>query len=258
MAISQIDNDSVPAELPDAAVSNGSVNDERAQPSRKVQTIEVTVFLLLIVPSMALSFLTEKEQNLRFAQMAIGSMLNDIALLSLVLYFIWRNQERVESIGWKFDHFGRDLALGVVLFVPVYLGGNMLANLLHQIGLSAPERQPSFLAVSGLKQLVLSVMIVTIVAVVEETIFRGYLMLRFTGVSAHRSAAVILSSIIFSLGHGYEGMAGTVTVFLLGVLFALIYLWRKSLVAPMVIHFLTDFTSIVLPAVLKVSQTLAG
>jgi membrane protease YdiL (CAAX protease family) len=251
MEISELGNDSTPEALTEDTVRTQDVEHPRVQPSRKVQAIEVAVFLLLIVPSMALSFVTAKEQDLRFAQMAIASMLNDVALLSLVLYFIWRNQEPVESIGWKFDHLGRDVALGLVLFAPVYLGGNALANLFHQIGLSAPATQPSFLAVSGVKQVIVSIMIVTIVALVEETVFRGYLILRFTAVTANRAAAVIVSSILFSLGHGYEGLAGAVTVFLLGVLFALIYLWRKSLVVPIVIHFLTDFTSIVLPALLK-------
>jgi membrane protease YdiL (CAAX protease family) len=202
---------------------------------------------------MVLSFLTGRQADLRFTDMAISSILNDLALLSLVLYFIWRNQESVERVGWNFDHLGRDIMLGLILFLPVFLGGNALANLLHQLGLSAPVRQPSFLAVSGLKQVVLALAIVTVVAVVEETVFRGYLMLRFAAVTGSRSAAVILSSLTFALGHGYEGMAGAISVFVLGVVFALIYLWRRSLVAPIVIHFLTDFTSIVLPALLKES-----
>lgn len=248
MEISEIGDNPAPDSLTQAAERNG-----KPEPSRKIQAVEVAVFLLLIVPSMALSFLAGKEQDLRFAQMAIPSILNDLALLSLVLYFIWRNQEPIESIGWNFAHLGRNITLGLILFLPVYLGGNALANLLHEIGLSAPARQPSFLAVSGLSQVILSLVIVTIVAVVEETVFRGYLMLRFEAVSASRSAAVIFSSLLFSLGHGYEGMAGTITVFVLGFLFALIYLWRKSLIAPIVIHFLTDFTSIVLPALLKIS-----
>ena len=39
-----------------------------------------------------------------------------------------------------------------------------------------------------------------------------------------------------------------ISVFCLGVVFAVVYLWRKSLVAPMIIHFLIDFSSIVMVA----------
>jgi uncharacterized protein len=233
-------------------IENRNASNERLEPlNQKVQLIEVGVFLFLILPSLALSFLTAKQTDLGFLEIAIGSILNDLALLSLVLYFIWRNHEPVGRIGWNFDHLRQDIAWGLILFVPVVFGGNLLESVLHQAGFSAPARTPSFLVMSGSAKVILGFIIVTVVAVVEETIFRGYLMLRLNAVTGRTGAAVLLSSLIFSLGHGYQGTAGTLSVFVLGVVFALIYLWRKSLVAPVVIHFLTDFTSIVLPALLQ-------
>jgi membrane protease YdiL (CAAX protease family) len=85
-----------------------------------------------------------------------------------------------------------------------------------------------------------------VVALAEETIFRSTLILRFEAVTASSAVAVVLSAVIFSLGHGYEGSAGVVTVGVMGLVFALIYLWRRSLVAPIVMHFLQDFISVVL------------
>ena len=41
-----------------------------------------------------------------------------------------------------------------------------------------------------------------------------------------------------------------VTVGTMGLVFAVIYLWRQSLVAPMVMHFLQDFIGIVLAPLL--------
>lgn len=221
------------------------------EPGRKVQLLEVAVFLFLIVPSMAVSFLTVRQVGLSFMQVAVSSILNNLALLSLVFYFISRNEEPVRRVGWNFDQLGRDVAWAVILFVPVFLGGNLLESVLQQAGFSAPSRRPSFFDVSGLTQVLGAFLMVIVVAVVEETIFRGYLILRLKTVIGRTSAAVVLASLIFSLGHGYQGTAGAITVFILGVIFALIYLWRGSLIAPMVIHFLTDFTSIVLPALLQ-------
>jgi membrane protease YdiL (CAAX protease family) len=80
----------------------------------------------------------------------------------------------------------------------------------------------------------------------EETIFRGYLILRFGAITASRTVAVLVSAVVFSLGHGYEGTAGLITVGALGLVFALVYVWRKSLVAPVVMHFLQDFIGIIL------------
>lgn len=48
---------------------------------------------------------------------------------------------------------------------------------------------------------------------------------------------VILSSFVFSLGHGYEGTAGVASVGAMGLIFALVYVWRQSLVAPVTMPF---------------------
>jgi uncharacterized protein len=103
----------------------------------------------------------------------------------------------------------------------------------------------SFLKGQGSAEALLAVLLVTVVAVAEETIFRGYLLLRLLPLLRSTAASVLLSSAIFAVGHGYEGSAGLVTIGLMGIALALVYLWRRSLVAPIVMHFLQDFLSIV-------------
>lgn len=221
------------------------------QPGRKVQLIEVLVFLFLIVPSMGASFIILHQPGLRFVGVAVSSILSDLALVSLVLYFVWRNGETVRRIGWTRRHLWREIGWGLALFVPVVAGANLLESALHSAGLSAPSKLPSFLTATGPAKVLLALLLVTVVALAEETIFRGYLILRFKAVTGRPAAAVLLSAAIFSLGHGYEGTAGVISIFYLGVVLAVVYLWRQSLVAPMVIHFLTDFTSIVLVSLLQ-------
>ncbi len=92
----------------------------------------------------------------------------------------------------------------------------------------------------------LALALVLVVAVTEETIFRGYLMNRLTAVTGSSFWSLFLAAFIFSLGHGYEGTAGVVTVGVMGLTFGIVYLWRKSLVAPITMHFLQDFVAIVL------------
>lgn len=67
-------------------------------------------------------------------------------------------------------------------------------------------------------------------AIAEETIFRGCFILRLSALTGSPPAAVVLSSLIFAIGHGYEGTVGVVTVAYMGLIFALVYVWRRSLV----------------------------
>jgi membrane protease YdiL (CAAX protease family) len=139
-----------------------------------------------------------------------------------------------------------DFIIGALLFAPIFMGTAALDDALQSIGFSGPVNpEPSFLQVHGLGEALVGLVLVVVVALSEETIFRGYLILRLRSFTAGVAPAIILSSVIFSLGHGYEGASGMVTVGTMGAVLAIIYVWRKSLVAPMVIHFLQDFVSIV-------------
>jgi membrane protease YdiL (CAAX protease family) len=230
----------------------GSIGNEfngrnGVQLDRTDQIVEVSVFLFLIVPSMVLSFFAIKQGSLSFVLIAFAAMLRDLALVSLILFFIWRNHEPVAWIGWTFKKCWKEVGLGIVLFIPFTFGTGLLEKGLQAIGLSIPSTPlPSFLAARGAAQFLLAFVLVVIVALAEETIFRGYLILRLKAVTASPTAAVLLSAGIFSLGHGYEGSAGVATVGVMGAVFALVYLWRRSLIAPMVMHFLQDFLGIVL------------
>ena len=217
-----------------------------AIPSRKVQLLEVLVFLFLIVPSMGSAYIAVSSVKLTFVALAVSSILSDLGLLSLVLYFVWRNGEAFKQIGWTLNEARQELFWGFVLFVPMAYSAALLERWLRALGFSAPTKLASFLVAHGPARMMLGTVLVMVVALAEETIFRGYLLLRFRAVTRNVGMAVLLSSAIFAFGHGYEGAAGLVVVFFMGVVFAVVYLWRGSLVAPMVMHFLQDFLGIVL------------
>ncbi len=221
----------------------------QARPSRKVQLIEVLVFLFLILPATGSAYFLLKQVRLPFTATAISTMLSDVALVCLLVYFVWRNREPLSSIGWKFAW--PEVPLGVALFLPIALGAGVIEALARAAGAALPTTAPSFLTARGTGGMILASALVIVVAFTEETIFRGYLILRFGNVTGSTAAAVLISSLLFAAGHGYEGAAGIIGVFYLGLMFALIYIWRGSLVAPMVIHFLQDFISIVVAPLLK-------
>ncbi len=211
------------------------------------QLIEVLVFLFLIVPSMILSFFITQQGKVSFAFIAVSTILRDLALLSLILFFAWRNGEPRTVLGWRFAHLYREAVLGALLYVPFFFLVALMDQTLVKIGFPQPQTPgPSLFEFQGQVDLVLAVVLVVVVALCEESIFRGYLYHRLRTVTRSTVAAVLLTSGIFALGHGYEGSLGVITVGIMGLIFNVIYLWRKSLVAPMVMHFLQDFNGIVL------------
>jgi membrane protease YdiL (CAAX protease family) len=215
-------------------------------PDLRDRFVEVGVFLFLIVPSMALSFFAVRQGQLPFALVAVGTISRDLGLVALIFFFLYRNGERPALIGWHSRGAGREVALGVGLFVPVFIGAQLLESILPSAGFSAPSSPlPDLVPSPNVVELVLAVVLVVVVAISEEVIFRGYLLLRFTQLFRASGPAVLMSAYIFSLGHGYEGTAGVVTVGVTGMVLGLVYLWRRSLIAPMVMHLLLDLVAIV-------------
>lgn len=218
--------------------------------ARRQRSIELAVFLLILLPLMALSALAGQPEGLTFSTVAIAVIVHDIALLCLVLFFVWRNGEGFVALGWSTRHVAREMGIGLALFIPVYLAVSGAERLLRYAGLSAPEALPSYLFPTSGGEYLLAVVFLAVVAVTEETIFRGYLLLRFRALTGSVVVALFLSVAIFALGHGYQGSVGVVAVGLLGLLYALIYVWRGSLVAPTVMHFVQNAVGLFLAPVL--------
>ncbi len=213
--------------------------------SRKKELFELAVFLLLIVPSMLISF-PGLGGSFGFPLLAVSVIFRDLSLTCLVLFFLWHDGVPLSRLGWTFAGLKQEALLGVALFVPILYGIAILKRLFEWVGLSGVKGVPQFLTAKGPIEILLACVLVVVVAVAEETIFRGYLILRFNQLTGSIASAILLSSAVFSLGHGYEGTAGLGTVGVLGIILALVYLWRKSLVAPVVLHFLIDFFPLVL------------
>jgi uncharacterized protein len=237
------------------AQSSANLAESVRKFSRKEQTLELGVFLFLIVPSLILSQFVAGQWTHGFAITAAVIILRDLPLAGLVLFFVWRNAEPFRAIGWTSQFWVRQIGLGVLLFPLMFLSAMLVAWLLMGMGFSSPNSAlRSALLVRSWSQVPLAVLMVVVVAVTEETIFRGYLLLRLKALGGSEFFAVVLSTLIFTMGHSYQGVAGLGAVALMGVVFALIYLRTGSLVAPVVMHFLQDFLGVVVAPLLKESM----
>lgn len=213
--------------------------------SRKKELFEVAVFLLLIVPSMIISLPGFGGESLGFPILAVSVIFRDLSLTCLVVFFLWRDGAPLSRLGWTLAGLKEEALLGAALLLPILYGVTILKRVFEWFGLSV-KGVPQFLTPKGPLEILLACILVAVAAVAEETIFRGYLILRFNQLTGSIVSAILISSSVFSLGHGYEGTAGIGTVGVLGVILALLYVWRKSLVAPVVLHFLIDFFPLVL------------
>ncbi|QKT03996.1 CPBP family intramembrane metalloprotease [Ectothiorhodospiraceae bacterium 2226] len=218
---------------------------KHARGSRLSQLGELLLFLLVIFPVVAAMMVLLRPSELTFTTVALHTIVLQSVLLAVAVGLVrWRG-EPLAALGLRFGRYWREVQWGVLLFAPMYVGAALLEALLREAGLSGLDAPPSFLVPVGPEEMLLALVFLVVVAIAEEVVFRGYLLLRLRVVLGSPVGAVIVGSIIFALGHGYQGGAGVVTIGAVGAVLALVYLWRGSLVAPMVMHFLQNFLGIV-------------
>ena len=79
--------------------------------------------------------------------------------------------------------------------------------------------------------------------VCEEILFRGFMVTYFINPlnNGFPWMAAIFPAILFSLAHFYQGYKSMLKIFFLSLLFALIFIFSKSLLIVIIVHFLIDF-----------------
>jgi hypothetical protein len=133
----------------------------------------------------------------------------------------------------------RDLGIAVAFLVVsqvVLTGlGNLLSAVPNQAIRNMIPRSPT--------EVVLYLMLTLTAGFCEEVIFRGYLQRQFTALTQAASGGIVLQSIAFGAGHGYQGWRFMLIIAVFGAMFGLLAQWRRSLRPGMFAHFLQDGAS---------------
>ena len=162
-----------------------------------------------------------------------------------VLVVTWILLERpFSALGFRADFdAGFLMAAAILLAVCVYL----LIAIRSVRRLSNEERDAQIEALGDLRHFVPQtqadyrhfVGISVTAGIVEETLYRGFLfwyLLQFVPLWA----AIVVSSVIFALGHSYQGVGGMLRVFVVGVVAGVLYALSGSVWLVMIAHALFD------------------
>lgn len=83
--------------------------------------------------------------------------------------------------------------------------------------------------------------------IVEEVIFRGYLMKQLAFLSRSTGVGLVLQAVLFGVAHGfYLGMRQVILIAVSGILIGVFALWRKNLRSAMVFHAWADIFGAIL------------
>ena len=156
-------------------------------------------------------------------------------LLVLWLFMKYVDNEKFINLGFhlkkKSKHFYLGVFLGFIIMGFAYL-------LLSQM-----DEIVFVKTVFKINEILMSIGLFIIVAISEEVLIRGYV-LRNLMYSFNKYTALIISSILFSLIHGFNpdmSWLSYLNLFLAGILLGTSYIYTKNLWFPIALHFSWNF-----------------
>lgn len=189
--------------------------------------------LPLIVPGVSV------RTVVRFA--FLPGMITEYLLAAVVVLSLRRAGDGLASVGVSTDGWRREalvgLGLGLGFWVLFPITDWVAGQLLPRTAAYAWEGRPAWAAV------VFAVAVVTAFAPIQELVWRGY---AIGGLQRHVGfpGAVAVQAVAFGLYHWWGGPALVASTTVFGVVYALVYRWRGSLVAPVVSHLLNDLPAV--------------
>jgi membrane protease YdiL (CAAX protease family) len=176
---------------------------------------------------------------------AVGLELLGGAEILVLFAVLGRPLKGLVRLDWLPQGWWTGAAWGVVLLACALLIAQVAAIRGNETGLSTARKQMT--SIEGVLphtpgELKLFLALSLAAGVGEEIVFRGYLLAYFDGLVGP-TGAVLASTLMFGLGHAYQGAAGIVRTGIVGLLCAGAYVGTGNLLAPMLLHVVIDATS---------------
>lgn len=167
------------------------------------------------------------------------TLLDTLALIALMVWLMRRHGER-PSVLWIGNRFPPREVLTGVLHLPIVfmIGASLLLTLrafapeLHDVKVNPFEA----LAGDSLREAAMLTLVAIVGGGVREELQRAFLLDRFERHLGPAWLGVVLLSIAFGLGHLPQGRDAAVATGAMGAFWAVVYLRRRSSVAPMMSH----------------------
>jgi membrane protease YdiL (CAAX protease family) len=156
--------------------------------------------------------------------------------------------------GWSLPSLGlalwdRPAAIAVGLALAATLALVQVAAL-RQVSRIPPERRGRLMEIAGklmpqnLIEVFPFVALVCTVSLCEEFLYRGFVYSAFQrSFGGSATAASLGSSVLFGIGHVYQGRRGMINTLFLGMIFAGVRFWTGSLAPSVLAHFAVDLVA---------------
>lgn len=195
---------------------------------------------LLVTACLAASGLRPLEGDGTLSLRFIGwlSVIDTVLLVGLVFLFLRGRGERPAEVLLGRRAVSREVRLGV-LMLPLAFGLVALAALIIEWlapSLRDPDGNPLAALLRNRANIAVFAAIAVLAGGLREEVQRAFVLHRFDQHLGGAALGLGLFSLAFGVGHVMQGWDAAILTALLGAFWGVLYLWRRSVVAPAVCH----------------------
>ena len=166
------------------------------------------------------------------------SLLDTALVLALISFFVRAHRESPHEIFVGRRRVGREAVLGLVLVPVLFM---IVFAILALVMAFAPrlhnvERNPFEDLMQTPRDVLAFGVVVMVAGGLREEVQRAFVLRRFEQYLGGGAVGVVVFSAAFGLGHVEQGLDAALATAVLGASWGVIYLIRRSIVAPMVSH----------------------
>jgi membrane protease YdiL (CAAX protease family) len=166
----------------------------------------------------------------------------------LLAYLLARRGEGLAAIG--LDRFrASDAGMGAVLWVASWVLVYVVGSLLSGLGSNNVDFLPKALPLWF--RIVDALVIAVTAGVTEEMVVRGYAQTRLEQLRAPTAVVIVLPTALWGLLHLYQGLGPALTIFCLGLVYAIWFHATRRLWPLIIAHVLFDLTQLALVLLLR-------
>lgn len=178
------------------------------------------------------------DGTLGIAYVVVLSIADTVFLLGLIVLFLRAHGERPREVFFGNRAIGDEIRRGLPLIfaalalgIAVLLAIQALLPWLHTV-----EHNPLQELIRTRRDAAIFAVVVVVAGGVREELQRAFLLRRFEHYLGGGTVGVVVASVAFGAGHLIQGADAAITTGLLGAFWAIVYLRRRSVVAPVVSH----------------------
>jgi membrane protease YdiL (CAAX protease family) len=166
------------------------------------------------------------------------SLLDAVIVIGLVLFFLRAHHESAREVLFRHRSTWREILVGIVMIPAVFIFVILVLGVILTVApqLHNVPRNPLEDMLLNRGDAMIFAVVVMVSGGVREEVQRGFVLHRFGQYLGGAGYGVVIYSMLFGLGHIEQGFDAAIATALLGALWGVLYLARRSILAPMVSH----------------------